>query len=63
MATGDILGNIERLRADLKHIKYPLEVDLGGCGTHPCWQACGHTKRAVMGSWKRLFLRLSGCFP
>lgn len=30
MATGDILGNIERLRADLKHIKYPLEVDLGG---------------------------------
>ncbi|KAK9846472.1 hypothetical protein WJX81_004822 [Elliptochloris bilobata] len=33
MATGDILGNVERLRADLKHIKYPLEVDLGGLRT------------------------------
>ena len=33
MATGDVLGNIERLRQELRHIKYPLEVDLGGCAS------------------------------
>ena len=40
MATGDVQGSLERLKAELRHIRYPAELDCTGSVTAAVCQIC-----------------------